>query len=65
MKRRRLVFQQRADHFDRPLAACKHRPAGQIQGGIFGMVAGNATQPLLTQAIDQAADPAKRNRGSR
>src|ERR1700723_902006 len=56
MKRCGLIFQHRTDDVSCALAARKHGAAGQVEGGIFGMVAGDAAQPCLAEAIDQAAD---------
>src|SRR5579871_1446313 len=56
MQRRCFILQQRPHHLGRPLSALEHLPAWQVERRVFRMVAGDAAQPMLAQAIDQAAD---------
>src|SRR5581483_3979268 len=56
MQRRRFILQQRPHHLRRPLSALEDLPAWQVERRVFRMVAGDAAQPMLAQAIDQAAD---------
>src|SRR6266404_8902080 len=56
VNRRGLVLKQRAYHFGRALSAGEHVAAGQVEGRIFRMVAGEIPQPVFAQAINKPAD---------
>ena len=56
MRRRRLLFQKRTDHLDRPLAAGQDLPARQIERRILRVIAGDGLERRLRQAVDDAAD---------
>jgi len=50
-----LVLEQRADDLGRALPAGEHVAAGQVEGRIFRMVAGEIPQPMFAQSVDQTA----------
>src|SRR6266851_3327541 len=62
-----LVLEQRSDDFNGTLAAAKHLAAGQVEGRVFRMIAGDAAQALLAEAVDHPANagPVDRARAHR
>src|SRR5271155_727137 len=47
LQRGRLVFEQRADHLGRALAGGEHDAARQVEGRVFGVVAGHRLEGLF------------------
>src|SRR6266850_8163182 len=56
VNRRGLVLKQRAYHLGRALPAGEHVAAGQVEGRIFRMVAGEIQQTMFAQAVNEPAD---------
>ena len=52
VRRGGLVLDQRADHFDRALAAREYLAAGECERGILGVAAGERQKPRLRQTVD-------------
>jgi hypothetical protein len=57
VNRRSLVLKQRAYHLGRALPAGEHVAAGQVEGRIFRMVAGEIPQPMFAQAVEDMVPP--------
>src|SRR4051794_24602215 len=67
MQRFGLVLEQRPRNLCRPLAAGKDFATGQVEGRVLRMIAGDAAQAVLAEAIDDTADagPVDRARAHR
>src|SRR5260370_35563169 len=57
VQRFRLVLQQRSEHLGRALSALEYLAAGQIERGVFRVIAGNGTQSRFAEPEDQPAAP--------
>src|SRR4051812_14759170 len=51
-----LVFEQRPRNLCRPLATGKNLATGQVERRVLRMIAGDAAQAVLAEAIDDTAD---------
>jgi hypothetical protein len=60
----RLCFEQWADDLDLALAGVEHGSAGQIQGGVFRMIAGDLLSSNLRICRLTAEDVAFRRRAA-
>ena len=52
-----LGLQGRPDHLDVALTAGEHLPAGQGEGGVFRVIAGEAQQRVLRQGVHHRPMP--------